>query len=128
MVNDHATNIVICEAVYTKSNGAVDLARANAAATTEVAGLVSDTAIANGTPGLIMLDGIMDGTVSQWDAVLGQTGGVGLVAGTIYYLDPATAGRLTAVAPTTVGQFVVRVGRALSTTKMDLMIEPPIKT
>jgi len=125
MTNDNGSNIVIAQVVYTKANGSVDLAKADAQATTEVLGFVSDTAIAPANAGNIMLDGILEATTGQWDNVTGGSGG--LVAGTIYYLDPDSAGDITSVAPTTVGDFVVRVGRALSSTEMDIMIEPPIK-
>jgi hypothetical protein len=125
MTNGNASNIVIAQVVYTKANGDVDLARADAQATTEVLGFVSDTAIAPANSGSIMMDGILDATTGQWDNVTGGSGG--LVAGTVYYLDPDSAGDITATAPTTVGDFVVRVGRALSSTEMDIMIEPPIK-
>jgi hypothetical protein len=124
MVNSHASNIVICEPVYTLANGQVDLAKADAAGTSEVLGLVSDTAISTSSSGNIMVDGFLTATTGQWDAVTGGTGG--LTIGAVYYLSAATAGRLTAVAPTTTGQYVVRVGRAVSTTRMDIMIMPRI--
>jgi hypothetical protein len=45
----------------------------------------------------------------------------------LYYLSAAAAGKITATAPTTIGQFVARVGRAVSTTKMEIMIMPKVK-
>jgi hypothetical protein len=124
MTNDNAGSIVICQPVYTKVNGNVDLARANASGTTEVLGLVHDTSIAASASGNILVDGVLTATTGQWDAVTGDSGG--LTPGSIYYLSAATAGNLTKTAPTTVGQYVVRVGRAISATKMDLMIMAPI--
>jgi hypothetical protein len=111
--------------VYVKSNGNVDKAQANAATVTEVFGLVMDTAIASGVAGNVQMDGIVEATTTQWDAVTGGTGG--LTPGAIYFLSAATAGRLTLAPPTTVGHYVARVGRAVSATKMDLAIEQPIK-
>ena len=46
----------------------------------------------------------------------------GLTAGADYFLDPATAGKLTTTPPSTVGQFNVYVGRAKSSTDMHLDI------
>jgi hypothetical protein len=125
MTNDNAGTIAIGQPVYTKANGNVDLARANAAGTTEVLGLVKDTSIPTATPGQILVDGVLTATTGQWDIVTGGSGG--LTPGSIYYLGAAAVGTLTTVAPTTVGQFVVRVGRAISATKLDLMIMVPIK-
>lgn len=122
--NDNIAAIVIGSPVYTKSNGNVDLAQADAGATVEVLGLVRDASVAAAASGDMQTDGVLSATTAQWDAVAGTTGG--LTAGSVYYLDPATAGKLTETAPTTGGQFVVRVGRAISTTEMEISIEPPI--
>jgi hypothetical protein len=124
MTNDNAGSIVICQAVYTKANGNVDLAKADASGTKEVLGLVHDALILTTESGNILVDGVLTATTGQWDTVTGGSGG--LTPGAIYYLSAATAGRLTSTAPTTVGQYVVRVGRALSATKMDMMIMAPI--
>lgn len=48
----------------------------------------------------------------------------GLTAGAIYYVSDATAGALTATAPTTSGHFVQRFGVALSTTV--LLLDPSL--
>jgi hypothetical protein len=50
--------------------------------------------------------------------VTGQVGG--LTPNSTYYLSAATAGALTTTAPSTAGQFVYRVGKAISTTQMDI--------
>lgn len=123
--NDNASPIVIGMAVYAKSDGDVDLARANAQGTVQVEGLVRDTSIAAAASGIIQTDGVLTATTGQWDAVTGQSGG--LTAGSPYYLSAATAGNITPTAPTSVGEFVVRVGLALSSTALDISIEPPIK-
>jgi hypothetical protein len=125
MTNDNASSIVIGAPVYTKPNAHVDLAQAVAQDTAEVLGLVKDTSIAASAAGQIALDGILTATTGQWDAVTGDSGG--LTSGSIYYLSPTVAGRLTKTAPTTGGQYVVRVGRALSSTVLDLMMTPSIK-
>lgn len=118
--NNNAGAIVIGQAVYVDGAGTVDLAQANAAGTKDVLGLVADTSIAAAVSGGIQTDGLLTATTGEWDTVTGQVGG--LTAGSIYYLDPTTAGGLTATAPTTVGQFVCPVGRALSTTEMEITI------
>ena len=45
----------------------------------------------------------------------------GLTAGAIYYVSATTPGVLTATAPATTGQFIQRVGVALSTTVLLVM-------
>jgi len=124
LTNDNAGSLVIGNAVYVKSNGNMDKAQANAAATTELLGLVADTTINTATAGDVQADGFLEATTGQWDAVTGGTGG--LTAGAMYYLDPSTAGKFTSTAPSTAGQYVVRVGQAMSTTVMNIRIEAPI--
>lgn len=123
--NDNASSIVIGAPVYVKSNGNVDLGRANASGTIQLLGLVKDSSVASSASGIIQTDGIIAATTGEWDAVTGGSGG--LTAGSRYFLDASTAGMLTTTAPTSVGQFVVAVGLAISTTEMDISIERPIK-
>lgn len=122
--NDNASAITIGQPVYVKSNGNVDLARANALGTSNVLGLVRDSSIASSAVGLIQTDGVLTATTAEWDAVTGETGG--LTAGSVYYLSASTAGRLTTTAPTSSGQLVVRVGVALSNTELEISIDQPI--
>jgi len=124
-VNDNGSTIAIGAPVYVKSNGHVDLAKADASSTTRVAGLVFDAAgIATTVSGNIISDGILTATTGQWDAIAGTSGG--LTPGTVYYLSAATAGLLTATAPSTATQFVEPVGIALSATQMALLLSEPI--
>lgn len=122
LVNDNAGSVVICAPVYIAAAGHFDKAKADAAGTSKVIGLVSDSsgAILTTATGTVGTDGLFTATTGQWDAVTGQTGG--LTANTDYYLDAATAGKLTITAPTTTGQYVVYVGRAISTTDMKIEI------
>ena len=122
--NSNAGAITIGQAVYPDGNGSVDLGQANASGTVEVLGLVASTSIASAASGSIQTDGILTATTGQWDAVTGGTGG--LVAGTVYYLDPSTAGHITSTAPTTASQYVVRIGVALSTTELEISVRSPI--
>jgi len=125
LTNNNASPIVIGNATYTDAGGGVDLAQANAIATVEVVGLVKDASISAAANGDVQTDGVISATTGQWDAVAGTTGG--LAAGTVYYLSPTTAGEITSTAPTAVGQFVVRIGIALSTTELEISILEPIK-
>lgn len=116
--------IVIGAPVYANAADTVKRAQANAKSTSKLAGLGFDASTAAAAAGNIIFGGILVATTGQWDAVAGTTGG--LAFGTYYFLDPATAGKITATVPTTVGQCVTLVGLALSTTELELMLEPPI--
>ena len=116
--NANAGAIVIGATVYASAAGSIDKARANAAGTSVVVGLVYDVSIAAAGVGNYAVAGFMNATTTQWDAVAGTTGG--LAAGTRYFLDPATAGKMTSVPPTTVGQTIVLIGIGLSTTDLEL--------
>lgn len=124
LTNDEAGSIPIGTPVYIDADDGAKKARANAAATSNVRALVASTSISNGASGSFQRDGVLVATTGQWDTITGGSGG--LVFNTVYYLDPSTAGKLTDTAPTTVGQLVVQVGVALSTTELSIEIEPPI--
>jgi hypothetical protein len=123
--NGNAGSIVIGTPVYSSANSTVDKAKADAVGTANVIGLVFDSSVAASSSGGVILDGILVATTGQWDAVAGTSGG--LTRDTMYYLSAATAGLLTATAPSAAGQFVVCVGIALSTTEMKIDIKPRVK-
>jgi len=123
--NNNAGTIVIGSPVYNDGAGTVDLAQADAAATVEVLGLVKPASIVAAASGAIQTDGILAATTGQWDTITSDAGG--LTPGCVYYLDPDTAGKLTKTAPTAVGDFVVRIGKAISTTEMEITILQPIE-
>ena len=123
--NNNAGAIVIGQPVYADGAGTVDLAQADAQSTIRVAGLVADASIAAAASGSILVDSVLVATTGQWDAVTGQTGG--LTPGADYFLDESSAGGLTTTAPTADGDFVVRVGHALSTTEFEIEIQQPVK-
>ena len=123
--NNNAGSIVIGTPVYMAANNAVDKAKADAVGTVNAVGLVYDTSIASAASGGVLFDGILTATTGQWDAVAGTSGG--LTKDAIYYLSAATAGQLTATAPTAAGQFVVSIGIGLSTTDMKIEIQPRVK-
>lgn len=118
--NDNAGSLVIGAPVYMTAADHVDKAKADATGTCDVIGLVYDATIATTVAGNVQVDGVFVATTGQWDAVAGTSGG--LTFNTIYYLDPATAGKITATPPATAGQFSVLVGRALSTTELELTL------
>ena len=125
MTNNNASPIVIGHVVYCDGAGTVDLAQANALGTAEVIGFVRNISIAAAAAGDIQTNGVLEASTAQWDAVAGTTGG--LTAGVVYYLDPSTAGFITETAPTSAGQYVLRVGKALSSTELEIAITEPIK-
>ncbi len=122
--NDEVTAIVIGTPVYVNGDGTVKEALADAIGTSEVIGLVVDITVAASDPARILTDGRLSATTTQWDAVSDETGG--LTAGSVYYLDPTTAGKLTATAPTADGDIVIRAGKALSATVFEISIDRPI--
>ena len=91
--------------------GVYTLAKADAASTAEVVGVI-DAIIDTNTFGLKEA-----GSVTVNTAV---SGGGALVAGTVYFLSAATAGQITATEPTTVGYVSKPLGVANSTTTMIL--------
>ena len=113
------SNTLVGQPLYAKASGNVDLADASAISTAEIVGLAYEDASATEdkryTP-----DGRI--TLDDWTNVVGSTN---LTPGAVYFLS-ATAGQLTTTAPTVVGEIVVRVGKALSTTTFDIEIGPTI--
>lgn len=109
-------------AVYTSGVNAINKAAAGASGTKDVLGLTT-AAISNAASGQVQTNGFLTLTTTQWDAITGATGG--LTANAIYFLS-ATAGLLTTTVPTTVGQWVAEVGRAISTTDMLIDVRTPI--
>jgi hypothetical protein len=121
MVNESLSPIGILSPTYISSSGKVKPAQANAPATAKVIGLTV-MVIAASSSGSIQSDGQITGTLAQWDAVTGQTGG--LTPGATYYLDETNPGKLRVTPPNT-GSLVI-IGDALSETTLDLNIEKPI--
>lgn len=110
--------------VYISAANSFALARANAGVTARPIALVKDASVAAGAAGLVQTDGVLEATATQWEAITGQPGG--LTPGSVYFLSAATAGRLTTSAPTNSGEYVVRVGVAVSTTGLEISIHPEI--
>ena len=119
--NSNIAAITIGQPVYIAAADTVDLALADAKATSGVIGLVSDASIDSSAVGTILTDGIL--TSTDWMAVVGAAT---LTVGSVYFLSDVDAGTLTTTAPTTTGSFVTRVGTAISTTTLEVTISRPI--
>ena len=119
--NSNIAAITIGQPVYIQGANTVDLALADAKATSGVIGLVSDASIDSSAVGTILTDGIL--TSTDWTAVVGEAT---LTVGSVYFLSDVIAGTLTTTAPTTTGSFVTRVGTAISTTTLEVTISRPI--
>jgi len=100
--------------MYRSSATQFALAKADAAATSDAVGLqctAGASTVADPCPYGYLYD-----ITGNWDILSGGSGG--LTAGATYYLSPSTAGKITSTRPTTAGQFVKKVGIAISTTVM----------
>lgn len=124
ITNASASAIAIGTPVFISAANAIQPAQANASGTTEVLGLIRTASIAAAASGVAQTDGVLTATAAQWDAITGQTGG--LTPGSIYFLSAATAGRLTRTAPTAIGSYVARIGRAISSIEFEITLQPPI--
>jgi hypothetical protein len=120
LTNGEATAVTVGMCVYVSAANTALKARANAAGTSKAFGLVGDSTVAASATANIVTDGIVTATTTQWDALTGQTGG--LTAGGDYWLSSTLAGGLTATPVVTTGQYSVYVGRAISTTDIELTI------
>jgi hypothetical protein len=124
MTNNEATTINIGQPVYVNMADGIKLAQGNASTKIKVLGLVSESFIPSGNTGNIQIYGVLEATTDEWDAVTDDKGG--LVPNVFYYLETWPAGKLTSKAPTTSGHFVVRIGLAISPTKLSISVRPPI--
>ncbi len=125
LTNDEASPVIIGSAIYIDANSGFKKAKADASGTSKCIGLVNvSPSITNGVSGSVAVGGILAADTAQWDAIAGTSGG--LIFGATYYLSSITTGAITATAPSTVGQYVVEIGEALSTMEMRLNIKSRI--
>ncbi len=122
LVNDEATTVAIGSPVYCDASTGFRKARANAAATGPVLGLLT-TDVLSAATGLVQFGGAITLTTAQWDAVAGTSGG--LAFNVPYYLSAATAGKLTATPPSAAGQVVQQVLIGVSPTQAIMSLEVP---
>jgi len=123
LVNQSPAVQPICTPVLMSSTG-FQPARANALATAEAIGLLRSPTTTPNVSGVIITSGLMAATPAQWQAVTSNP--AGLAPGVVYYLSSNGAGRLTPTAPDNSGEFLVRIGRAVSNTLMLLNVSLPI--
>src|SRR2546423_3564840 len=71
--NDEVGSVVIGTPVYNDANDGVKKAKADAAATSSVLGLVKDVSISASVAGNVLINGILAASTAQWDAVAGTT-------------------------------------------------------
>jgi hypothetical protein len=122
--NGSGATTVICTPVYSNATGTYAVANAGGSTTKNIVGFLQSTSVTNGTPGTIITNGLMTATTAQWDAInSGESGG--LTPGATYFLS-AAGGYITTVAPTVVGQWVVKVGTALSSTQLQVNLLLPV--
>ena len=118
-----AATITIGNPVYLSSANGCNKAQANAVSTAKVIGLAK-AGITSGSSGSVQTDGIITLTTGEWDAIAGTTGG--LTFNTDYFLSAAASGAITATVPEGTN-YIVKIGRAISTLSLDLNISSPIK-
>lgn len=123
LTNNNAGTLVPGTPVYTVANDAVDKAKADASATKNVIGMVA-ASISAAASGPITISGVLTLTTGQWDTAFSTTGG--LTKDVRYFLSAGTAGLGTVTAPSTVGNFLVEIGIAISTTELKVDIKQPI--
>lgn len=87
-------------------------------------------AVASGTLDQAYVAGFADATKTAGQTVKVLVTGVeamsGLDAGDHYFLSAGTPGAITTTPPSTAGQYVVRVGEAVSGSELSIQLEPPI--
>ncbi len=115
-----ASTFITGQPVYIAGADLVNLAIANSRITSEVLGVCFED-IPPGLTGKILTRGYL--TLADWTDIVGVAA---LTPGAVYYLDPQTAGTLTSTPPTQSKYYLVRVGRALNTTTLEVVPRAPI--
>lgn len=103
------------------TTGHANLAQAHNLTTSQVAGLSVKEVMATESAEYISEGRI---TKADWTAI---TGTASLATGQNYYLDPDNPGQMTTTAPVAVGEYVMPLGKAQSTTVFDIEIGPLVK-
>lgn len=114
------SNTAAGHVVYISSAGHVELAQADALATSHAVGVAFE-AVAAGNTGEYVTEGPV--TIDDWTLVAGTEF---LTPGALYYLSKDNPGRITTTAPGDGGECVVLIGRATSATSLDIELSPPI--
>jgi hypothetical protein len=116
--------LTLGQVVFISSSGQVRKACANTnlANSFKAIGLTKDASIAPSATGNILTKGLL--TSTDWTAVVGATT---LSGGVDYFLDPVISGGMTTAELTTVGQYLVYMGEALTSTSFFIDIDRPIE-
>jgi hypothetical protein len=122
LTNNEVSSMSQGEVVYSDTSGTCKLAKGDSATTSNAIGIVCNAPAASASA-LVQVAGTVTLTTGQWDAVAGTTGG--LVAGSSYYLSASTAGHITATAPDTTGNELMKIGHALSNTQLAIALDGP---
>jgi hypothetical protein len=117
-----SVTVVSAQPVFLKTTAEWDLSKADAIPAARTMGLALSDVSAS-----FVLEVRARGSVvlseAIWDAVTGDSGG--LTPAARYYVSAATAGKLVKVPPAS--GHIVKIGRAINTTTMDLEIQRRIK-
>jgi len=113
-----AVGVVPGNPVFVNSSGQLGLSRSTTFNTCKVIGLAAATT----STGFVCPVNAASLTMTDWTSVVGSAS---LSRGDQYFLG-ATAGTMTTTAPTAVAATVVYIGKAVSTTTMELNISFPI--
>jgi hypothetical protein len=108
-------NVAAGQPVYVSGNSTINLANAGNSSTSQVLGLVSVGASATNTA-TVLSEGSVN--LADWTAIAGTTN---LTPGNLYYLS-TTVGHITTTAPSAPTDTVVKIGIAVSTSKIDIEI------
>lgn len=126
-INGEAGSIVKGMAVYIPEAAPTTCLKSTATsyAASCVSGVVNDPVGLPGVSTTLTSKGIVENTTTDWDIITGETGG--LRAGKDYFLRTNSFGGISSTPPFGDGLFIVKVGKALSATALDVNIEPPIE-
>lgn len=94
-------------------------------ATSCIVGLIADAMVPATVAGELSSKGMLEKPIDDWDIITGEVGG--LSPGKDYFLRHDMTGGITSTPPVGENQFVVKVGKAISSTLLDVDIETPIQ-
>ncbi|EKD22691.1 MAG: hypothetical protein ACD_84C00006G0002 [uncultured bacterium] len=120
--NNEGITLVPGTPVYINTGTSIKRAIGNSKLTASVIGLVS-ASIPYADSGIIKTGDELTLTTLQWDVITGQTGG--LTVDATYFLSTTAIGKLTKIAPSS--GFMVSIGRALSSTRMQIVISKKVQ-
>jgi len=109
--------------VYAKNTGRFGLAQGDSFPQARFAGFSTETT-APTVAATVVTGGPLELTAAQWDAITGQIGG--LTPGAPYFLSTTTAGAITTSPPSGTGVFSAKVGKAVTSTTLDVDPRNPI--